>query len=261
MYKDIFIKIGLSPNESLVYDFLLKNGESSAGEIIKTTPLKRGVVYNNLASLIKKDLINWKKKDKIAYFSPNHPEKLREFMENKENELQEAEKNLSANLPKLISDFNLISGRPGIRIYEGLDGVKKTINDSLSCQETLRTFADAEAVVKNIEKINNKYVAEREKLGIKKRIILPNNDFSIKYLQNYHRDITDIKLIDYKKYYFTAVMQIYDGKVVYINFTDNFKIGIIIEDPNIYQMQKSLFDFIWERSKTLNQFLGLSKAQ
>ena len=52
MYKDNLTSIGLTDNEANVYEWLLHNGEMSAGDIIDGTGLKRGNTYNVLEALV-----------------------------------------------------------------------------------------------------------------------------------------------------------------------------------------------------------------
>lgn len=261
MYKDILVQANLSSNEAVVYEYLLKNGESPAGLIIKKTPLKRGVIYNVLDELINKGLATKKVKNKVALFLPNHPEKLREYLEQHEAEITKAKNSLEANLPALVSDFNLVSGRPGVRYFEGIEGVKKVLWDSLNTKGEILTYGDIETIVNYIDKINQKYVEERDRLGIKKRAILLDSFFARDYLKTYHRQTTDMKFIDYKKYNFSPIVEIYDNKVSYVTLTDGIKIGVIIEDKNIYQLHKSLFEFTWDRARTFDQLEVFSKAQ
>ena len=261
MYKDILTQISLSPNEAVVYEYLLKNGESAAGQIIKNTPLKRGVIYNALDELINKSLSVKKSKNQIALFSPNHPDKLREYVDSREKEIAKAKNSLEANLPALISDFNLVSGKPGVRYFEGLKGVKKVLWDSLTTKGEILTYGNMEAIVTYIDKMNNKYVAERDRLGIKKRAIVLDSPFTREHLKNYHRQTTDMRFINHKKYNFSPIVEIYDNKVSYVTLTDDIKIGVIIEDKNINQLHKSLFEFTWKRAKTFDQLNDLSKAQ
>lgn len=261
MYKDIFIELGLNPNEAIIYEYLLKNGESPAGKIITKTPLKRGVTYNILADLVKKGLITQKIKNKVAFFSPNHPEKLRTFIESKENELNKAKNTLEANLSQIVSDFNLISGRPGVRYFEGIEGVKKVLWDSLNTKGEIFTYADIETIQTYIEKINQKYVETRDQLGIKKRAILLDSPYARSYLGTYHRQITDMKFIDYQKFPFSPIVEIYDNKVSYVTLTDDIKIGVIIEDKNINQLHRSLFEFTWQHALNFDQLTGLSKTE
>ncbi len=258
-YKDLFIALGLSQNEALVYEYLLKNGNSPAADIIKKTPLKRGVIYNALESLIKKDLIAEQRVSsggqqgakKISRFSPNHPQKLEACLENEKKKIAETEKTLNANFSSILSDFNLVSGKPGVKFYEGLEGIKKVLADSLTAESTIYSYADLEAVVTHIDKINQEYVKKRDELKLKKKVVFIDSLFAKKYLKDYHRETTDMKLIDHKLYPFNSVMQIYDGKISYITLSKNSKIGVIIEDKNIYQMHKSIFEYVWSKAETL----------
>ncbi len=262
MYKDLFLQAGLSSNEALVYEYLLKNGQVAAFDITKNTPLNKGVVYLALGELVKKGLVlekmlkpknpNVRNKKRISYFTPEHPNKLKDYLDNQEFNLQKAKKNLEANFDGIVSSFNLISGKPGVSYHEGMKGVEKVTMDSLDTKEEIYTYVDAEAVMNNIPDINNAYIKKRNELGITKKMILPDSAFTKKFLQDYHREVTDIKLIDHKKFPFTSLMQIYSGKVSYVNFTAHHKIGIIIEDQAIYQMHRNLFEFTWKFAKSLD---------
>ncbi len=268
-YKDLFTSLGLSNNEAIVYECLLKNGNSPAADIIKKTPLKRGVIYNALEDLIKKDLIGERRissggrqgAKKISQFGPNHPQKLEEYVENEKKRIAEMENNLNANFSAILSDFNLASGKPGVKFYEGIEGIKKVTEVSLTAKSTIYSYADIEAIEKYVSAINRDYVRKREKLGIKKRGIVIDSPFTRNYLKDYYREITDTRFIDHKLFPFNTVMQIYDGKISYVTLSEKSKIGILIEDANIYQMHKSLFEFAWTHAKSMDYLPALSNAQ
>lgn len=249
MYKDILLQLGLSPNEATVYEFLLKSGESPAGVIIKKTPLKRGVIYNALSDLEKKELVSKRTKNKIAWFAPNHPEKLREYMEDKEEKVKKAKQTLEANMAALASHFQLVSGRPGVRVYEGREGLVKVLNDSLSSKTEILTYANIEGMEKCLGRDNDKYVQQRKKMGLKKRGIVPDTPYAKKYLKDYDRAVTTIRFIDSKKFPIFLEMEIYDGKVSFMTFSEKRLIGVIIENEEIYKTQKSIFEMVWEKAK------------
>lgn len=251
MYKDIFTQLGLSGNEAIVYEYLLKNGESPAGVIIKNTPLKRGVVYNALIDLVKNELATQKIKNKILYFAPAHPEKLRQLLEDEESRLKKAKKTLEANLPSIVSSFNLISGQPGVRVYEGRDGLVKVLNDSLSSKTEILTYADIEGMEKYLGRANDKYVEQRKKSGITKRGIVADTAFAREYLKNYDRAVTEIRLLDAKKYPLFLEMEIYDNKISFMTFSEKKLIGVIMENEEIYRTQKSIFEIVWANARLL----------
>jgi Predicted transcriptional regulators len=261
IYKELLIDSGLNSNEAEVYEYLLKTGEAPVSEIIKNTPLKKGVIYLALEELAKKGLAaekmltpknpNVRNKKKIAYFAPGHPEKLREYLSAKEMEIKKSENSLEANISDLVSSFNLVSGKPGVRYFEGDKGIEKTLDDSLTSREIIYTYADIEAVVKNIKEANERYVTKRDKLEIKKRVILLDSPFAREYMKNYHRETTDFRFMDGNLFPFDSLMEIYDGKISYVTFSANSKIGVIIQDQSIYQMHKSIFEHNWEHAKPL----------
>lgn len=252
MNKTLFTQLGLNQNEAIVYEYLLRTGESLAGDIIEKTPLKRGVVYNILDDLVEKDLILEKRKlskgKKVAHFSPNHPEKLREYIKNQESRLNTAKNALEANFSDILSNFSLISGKPGVRYFEGDKGIKKVLWDSLKSKTPIYTYANMDTVFKYIHKLNEEYATERDRLDIKKKtIVVIENPKSAQRLANYHKKTTQTKFISQELYKFKAVMEIYDNKISYITLSEKQKIGVIIEDKDIYEMHKQLFDFMWSK--------------
>jgi sugar-specific transcriptional regulator TrmB len=253
MYEDILKQIGLNESEIEVYNSLLEAGILPANKISQKTNLNRTNVYNVLNGLQKKGLVEQIKMGNKTNFRLQHPVKLKELAETKAKQIIQAESVLDSVLSQIISDYNLVLGKPGVRFYEGKDGIKKVLEDSLTAKEEIYTYADIESIVKYLDDINKSYVKKRDKLGIKKKALLLDTPFSRQYLKDYYKDITDIKLIKYNALPFQTVMQIYDNKISYITLTEKNMVGIIIEDKNIYQMHKYLFEYNWQN--TLKQIL------
>jgi len=265
MYKDLLTSINLSPGESIVYEYLLKNGESPAGDIIKRTPLKRGIVYKILDSLIEKGLVLEKTsvpskkqgKSKISHFLPNHPDKLREFISLERKRLDKAENSLEANMPAIISDFNLVSGKPGVRFFEGIEGVKKVLNDTLinNFKRNILTFSDVAAYMKYLKDWNmNYYAPKRRRFGILEKVIIPDNPSAKEYMNEYIKDplsdkLTEILFIDHKSYPFDTEINIYENKVSFVTFSEKRHIGLIIENKEIFNSISSTFNLIWSTLK------------
>lgn len=244
MYEDMFANFGLTDNQSVIYEYLLKNGENTAGNIIKNTSLKRGLVYNILEELCELKLINKRyNKNKVAIFSPEHPEKLREYLDNKEKDVIKAKNTLEANISSIISDFNLVSNKPGVRVFEGKDAFEKVMNDTLTSKTDILAYLDANNIDSFVEKIDAKKFEERIKLKINKKILIANNKNgrSVVSAKNKYTESKFLKNVDG----FNSTVQIYDGKVAFITLAKDIKIGIIIQDKFIYDMQKKLFETFW----------------
>ena len=247
MEKDLLLSAGLDDAEVMVYQYLLSQGGSSAGSIIKGTGLKRGHIYNVLKSLVLKNLVEQSKKDGIAFFQLDHPTRLYQHVEQRVVRMQQAARAIKEIFPDIVSEYNISHHKPGVYYYEGMLGVKQVLDDSLTAKETILTYADIEAIDQYIREVNAQYVAQREKLGIKKRALILDTPFARNFLRDYHPEVTDIKLVPADVAPFKTIVQVYDNRTSYITLSDKRVLGIIIEDEYIYKMNKFLIEYVWSK--------------
>ncbi len=246
MYEQFLLQAGLSAEEAKIYEKLLKAGKMRASKIAAETSIKRGMIYKSLDSLATKKLV--KKEDepgKVAIFAPSHPGSLRDLIEKRKQEAESTHASLQGVIGTMSADFNLISGKPNVQFYEGLEGVKNVIDDSLYAKSEILSYADIEAIQKYIPAINKWYVEQREKYGLKKRGIVLDTPRAREILSGYHDQITDTKFIASSDIPFHTVMQIYDNKVSYITLSEKEIIGVIIESETITSMHRTIFNFVW----------------
>jgi sugar-specific transcriptional regulator TrmB len=248
-YEQQLTQIGLNKEQALVYESLLGIGLSPVRILAQNSGLKRSFAYKILDQLIAMGLAEKKEVDgKVTLYFPTHPSKLKEVIKKRSEEIQSAETSLNNIINKMISDFNLLSGKPNVQFFEGLEGIRKVLEDSLTSVETIDAYSDIESIEKYIPEINKDYVEKRRKFNIKKRGLILDTQKARELLQGYNPDITENRFIKCSLTPSTTqtIMQIYDNKVSYITLGENFYIGMIIESPNIYQLQKYLFQTMWE---------------
>src|SRR3989338_7963701 len=238
---EILQSIGLSPDEITVYEYLLTNGARPAGDVSRQTSIKRGTAYNVLSDLVARGFARQVEgENKVMRFALEHPSKIKEILEGQKVKQDEAARSFETALPALTSRWNLVYHRPAVTYYEGTEGVKCVLDDSLTTTGTIYSYADLEAIAKHIPDINKRYVAKREEKQIKKRGIAIDSPSAHEFLKDYHTGITETKLIKSAPVAFQSVMQIYDNKISYLTLNPQSKIGIIIEDPQIALMHRSL---------------------
>jgi hypothetical protein len=120
----------------------------------------------------------------------------------------------------------------------------------LKSQTEIYLFLNAEALSqeKRFREINEEYKSKRERSGIKKKIIRvgqrPENVFG----QNTGKydELTEIKYISKELPAFKSSIQIYDHKISYQIIDGENIISILVEDKNIFEMHKALFEMVWE---------------
>jgi sugar-specific transcriptional regulator TrmB len=249
MYTETLLQSGLTKQQALVYETLLSEGPQRAGTLAKELPIKRGLVYKTLDELIEMNLVEKHESEgEVAVFHPKHPLNLKDIVQRREQKARDAGRILEGILPSLVSDFNLISGRPGIQYFEGEEGIRQALEDTLTSTEEICAYSDIEAIAKHIPEINQWYAKKRHSLGIQKRGIIIDTPFSRKFLKGYYSEVTRNRFIAKGAFPFGALLQIYDEKVSYITLSEDSLWGCIIHNAAIYGMHKALYEDTWSHA-------------
>ncbi len=247
MESNIIKSAGLTGAQAEILNFLFENGQCRASFIARKINRPRGVIYSVLGELEKMSLVKRKDPEKeVSVFIPEHPGKLEELFKEKEEQLKQSKKSFEGALPNLISVYNLASNKPGVRFFEGFEGFKTVLFDTLKSRTEIYTFVDSESVRRQeeIKAINEEYVKKRKKTEIKKKLIVPET--AKKYFSEPKTEFTEIRFLKKKFYPFDSSLQIYDNKVSFQTLGEENTISVLIEDKNIYKMHKLLFEYIWE---------------
>lgn len=249
MNEKILLGLGLTKVQSEILDCLLQNGPQKASDIAKKTKRPRGVAYKGLEELIDLGLaIKKEGKLGVTMFAAEHPSNLAGVLEHREHELEKIKKSFTASLPDLVSAYNLISNKPGVRFYEGEEGLKKVLDDTLTSKTEICLLLDKETLNKEDEfkEANDIYKKKREKLGIKKKILrIGAEPFHEPSTGLDYEKITDIRYLNRPAVPFKSSIQIYDNKISFQVINQGQIISIIIDDKNIYEMNKFIFDCLW----------------
>ena len=122
MDKEILKQFGLTNNEVEVYLTLLKKGSISVNEIAEKSGLNRQAVYDALTRLLDKGFVNYVTKNSKKYFQGIKPEKILEY-------LKEKEERFNLILPDLIKLTKLPREDTFVEFYKGKDVVRTVYRD------------------------------------------------------------------------------------------------------------------------------------
>lgn len=244
MYQDILTNSGLSEKEAQTYEKMLEVGPTSVGALLKALPYKRGDMYNIVQGLCDKGLAREELKNGVLTYTLENPEKLSILIIAEQEKAKNALMQTTAAVPQLQSLYNLSLKRPGVRFYEGEAGIWNVLNDTLTSKTELLFFGDNEAIEKYIPDVDETYVRKRKQHSIKKRLIMFDVP-SARAFANTCDALTDVRLIGASESDIRSIMHIYDNKVSYVTFLENIMIGVLIEDTALYQLHRTLFEFIW----------------
>ncbi len=249
MYIEELINAGLKEKEAVIYDVLLSSGNLPVNEIIKKTHLKRGIVYKSLYDLIDKGLVSEDSSKKKLHFKAEHPFKLSDLVEQQYKEALKNQNTLSSILPQLVSSFKSAGNKPGIKVYEGVDGIKDVFMDIINTKEKVYSIRQTADLYPGLyDWFQKVYKPLRRDKKIWTDVILTEETpYATGYLLKEPEKYREIRYIKDSMLPKGIEMDIYGDKVAFINFTkDTDLFAIVIQNPLIVNTQKSLFSLAWE---------------
>ncbi|HIH11633.1 TPA: hypothetical protein HA241_05555 [Candidatus Woesearchaeota archaeon] len=237
MIQNQLEKAELSPNEAKCYLALLKLGSASANEISRKSGIHRVSVYDALRGLHEKGLISQIMRSNKLLFEAANPEKIKEIIEKKQSDLDEAKK----IIPTLMLDFQSSTEKQEIHSFKGLAGIKTILQEMLRSKTDILDFG-AEYKIKDFLPYDYPHWdRERVRKKINMKIIA---NVTIKPIKI---SLTIIKYVP-EKFNSSVSTYIFDNKVALIMWVDN-PMGIIIEHKAVYESYRNYFDYLWNVAK------------
>lgn len=144
-----FKNLGLSEKEANVYLASLELGSSTIQKIATKAGVNRATTYVMIESLIKRGLVSSFEQGKKRFFAATHPSQLLRLIKQKELDMQELRENLEKDfLPQLLSIHNISGDKPGVRFFQGKDGLE-AMRDELkrTKQESAIKYSDSIQII------------------------------------------------------------------------------------------------------------------
>jgi len=255
MSTKLLEQIGLNTEQAKVYSFLVSSGALPARKISLESRVNRSLVYKILKQLVELGLITESAiPGSISTFSALHPSKLHSLVKRKEEDLKMADQALHEAVSTLGAQFNLACGKPTVRFYEGLEGVRILNKDMLHTKSDIKLIRSP--LDNNTDELVPVWSKNREAIreaGIKIKLIVPikNTPSTVTRAMD-EKYLTERKRVPREELNNPAQVIIYGNKVALTSFADCM-ITTIIEDKNIRKTFDMLFDALWDKYPT-NQY-------
>jgi len=239
--------VGLSAEEAAIYQSLLSQGPQGASQLAKNTSVKRTYVYAVCKSLAKRKLVTVKHKGRASLFSPLSPDQLTLLAENQKQQALQASLNLDALLPQLKSAYTLKRHQPTITYFEGYTGVQKIYDDIIATGQDmilLRSVYDHDTPEMNT--LIDRQISRQVAANIHVRTITPLEPVYTRYT---YLMLDQPRLVERhitQKFHLSLHSQIIIyGRKVAVMSLKNELIGMIIDNQDIAQTLKTVFDALW----------------
>lgn len=239
--EKLFKEIGLSGAEAKVYNVLLKNKPLTVSAISKLSEESRTNTYAVLSSLESIGLARKDESQPVLRFAASNPANLQTIANEKRKSATQADENIREALPTLLQTFYSSSERPGIRQFEGKEGITQMYEDVLeSCEDVLvlRSPYDTDVVPGAFYR---KFKQAKHNLGIKTHMISANeNTTEEDRLLDKQASITRT-ILPPGVYEEPVEISVYGDKVATISFGSE-TIGTIIYSPLIANAMRQIIN-------------------
>ena len=237
-------ELSLSENEIKVYVAGLKLGLVSVSSYAEKANLPRTTTYDLLKSLKEKGLAGYVIKGGVRYFSVVNPKELVEKLQEKERRIREI-------LPELEELQKISIEKPKVEFYQGLEGTKTVANDVLK-QPNIKIY-NSFVSEKNLQFLpfyHQQYRRKRKERKLHVRMISEKKPLIQEMKRKDKEELRKTRFLDEVMKDSTTSFFIYGNKIAYLMLTEKEQIGVIIENKDIAEFQKKVFNYLW---KTANQ--------
>lgn len=242
------LSIGLSEKEVSVYLSMLNLGAATAQDIAIRADVNRATTYVMIDSLRDKGIVSEITKDKKTFYQAEDPIQILKVLEDRKTDLDEKMGQARLVIPHLQELYNLNRSKVNVRLLEGRESVRIIQNEIARSKK--KSFDN----IVNWSLANEKFpVSEKDHRkpfydqNFKVRTIFTFDTGKpmthLPFLKNEER-----RMIPHDKFPIQGEVVMYDNKIAMINLKDRI-FGIIIEDDQLFQTYKAIFDLAWEASE------------
>jgi HTH-type transcriptional regulator, sugar sensing transcriptional regulator len=227
-------ELGLSQKEARVYVANLMLGPSTVQRIADFSGIKRVTTYVILESLTNLGLASQSTKGKKTYFVAEEPSNLRRLLDKKEQALSEQKQSFEEILPQLQSLKTLPSDSPGVKFYDGPEGIKSIMASFL---EAHRDDSDKMLYgISNLDQLwsyfpefrTNMTNPERIKHGFESKFIYTSSEGPV-FRDLDHASMRESRFVPLDKFPLNGDISIVGNHVIMLSLSGSSPIGITID--------------------------------
>lgn len=246
MKEAVLEEIGLTKGEAKVYLTLLRLGETTTGKIVEGAQISSGKIYEILNKLMQKGLVSYIIKDKTRYFVAASPNRILDYMQEKERDLQTKKHDLLKELPALLA-FEKGKKEYETTLFRGLKGIQTAIFEllpELSQSDEVLAFGVRSSKAENFNVMWKRWHVERIRRKIPCRMIFSDKDADYSKAFKKMR-FTEARIL---KGISPSAIDIMKNYVLIVSYGEEPSC-LVIKNPEIAQSFRDFFFNLWNISE------------
>ena len=244
MNEQFLQEIGLTKSQAIAYAVLIKNSPCSPPALAKLIQESRTNTYKLLDSLEALELVNRDTSSKKIQYWANNPTALSKLVEKRKETAALLDRKLEAQLPTLLNYYLQHTELPGVRYYQGQNGLKQIYLDQIATKEDIYIIRPHY----NLDAFDFDYMTDIRRMareaGIKRYAITPDRPLAPKnYKASDPYMLLERTWMHSSDYTSPVEWNAYGDKIAIMSFGKEV-IGLIIDSPQIAESLKQLYRLV-----------------
>lgn len=243
--KPTLLEFGFPESEADVYLTLNQHGEMDVPKIVEELGTSRTTIYDALNSLLAKGYIEYRKDGRNAYYKAGHPNKLAGLMEEKKRQTSLLMGDMEETIRQLTGSFNLVENKPGVRFFEGKEGIIDAYEGILDLGKDIYSIEDSGEMAEFIPEYIKTFIQKRIERGIYNYVVSPSTNPINLTDPDKKREARSVSKTLFP---FSMDIKICGNTVQLITLKEETAVAIRIDDPSIAQNFMLIFNFFWSQA-------------
>ncbi len=251
----------LTAKERIIFLKVLALGPQAASSVARQLEMPRNTVRSVLDGLVKRGIVVQTRRASTQYYSAETIDNIERMLMRRADQVQEElkvqQEALTSARSEILSWTHSLA-RPKITFYEGISGIEKVYEDTLTA-DRLHSWASVDDMLRTLPEYFETYFKRRFGKGIHMTSIHPDTPSARERQSRDKEELRTSALVPSKKFHFTPEIQVYGNKVNIVSWKE--KLGIIIESQEIAEAMKTIFDLSYEAAKAYGQTTEFSSNE
>ena len=249
--------LGLKEKEAAVYLSCLQLGPAPVQAIARKAQVVRATTYVVLESLEHLGLVTHYKEGKKTLFSAEPPRQLTRLLEKERELIDKKQHDLELILPELQVLIKAVGGRPSVRYFSGIDGLRAIRQEMVMYSRSGDVWYNY-TPTDHLEAVFGKgaeltYSDQRVAKGVRAKTLFSTKSETLKKELLELRDkYVERRYLPAKYYKSASGMTIYRDRVAIGIFVGKIG-GVIIDSQVIADTMRSLFEMAWKSAEKVDR--------
>lgn len=246
--KEDLKKLGLTEGEASVFLTLVKLGSSTVGPIVKKSGVSYSKVYEVLNRLLKKGLINYITKESTKYFQAVEPNRIIDYLQEEQKEVNKKIKLFNVILPKLENFSKTSPIKEDAQIFIGFKGVMSAYETMLENhdkkEKMLFFYIPDKLSIETASLFYKQAFHLYKRIGLKLKGISNTTFRNTKFLKK-HPKFIELRFVNFP---LPSTMDVYKDKVLITSWREQ-TIAYLINSKEIADNYREYFNQVWAKAK------------